>query len=82
MLRWVKIRVRPDSRQLCISNIISIAGFFDVDRIANRRQFTGLFINLAFIGPYHVVDLLPGMTVLVPALDDLDTVEVTAFGIF
>jgi len=37
---------------------------------------------LASVRPGHIVDLLPGIAVLVPALDDLNAVEVAAVRVF
>jgi len=33
MLKRIKIRICPDSRQLCITNTIGVAGILDVYRI-------------------------------------------------
>ena len=56
MLRRVKLRVRPDRRQLGITNIVGIAGILDIHRITYHRQLTGLGIRLASIRPGYVID--------------------------
>ena len=81
MFRRVEVRICPHRTQLAVADIIRIRGFLDIDGIAHRRQFPRLGIRLAPVRPHHVIDFLVAMVVLVPALHNLDAVQIAAFRI-
>src|ERR1700704_4634824 len=78
--RRVEVGIGPHRDQLGIADRIGPVGVRYIDRTADRRQLT-LRVGLALLSvtPGHVVDLLLQRAALVlPALDDLDAVEIGA----
>ncbi len=50
--------------------------------ITYMRKLTCFRIGCAPVGPRNVIDFLAWITSLIPALDDLNAIEVVAFGVF
>src|SRR5262249_7513097 len=78
----IELGIPPYRLELRRADAVRVRGFFEVDRALYRRHSACPFVGFPLAGPDDVVDLLEALTVLRPALDDLDAVEIARGGVF
>src|SRR6266513_5916603 len=82
MQAGIELGIGPHGFEFRRANAVGVGSFLQVHRALDCRNPARPLVRLAVAGPSHIENLFEALTVLCPALDDLDSIEVTGGRIF